>query len=124
MQTQDLILLPLTVYGTPSGNYDGSSDTDFDGNRQKAVGYYRRPSGVQTVQFNVDDFDGSITIQATLDDDPTVDSEWFDVFEFPDDSSAITADIAYSIKGNFTWMRARVAGFQGGRINSIILSYQ
>jgi hypothetical protein len=123
MKTQDLVLLPLTVYGTPSGNYDGSSDTAFAGNRQKAVGYYRRPSGIQTVQFDVDDFVGNITVQATLDDDPTVDSEWFNVFAFPEDSSATTADVSYSIKGNFTWIRARVFDFLGGQINSVTVTY-
>lgn len=123
MKTEDLVLLPLTIYGTPSGNYDGSSDTDFAGDRQKAVSFYRRTTGTQSVLFNIDDFVGEIKIQATLDADPTQDAEWFDVYTFPDDSAATTANISVAITGNFTWMRAKVTGFLGGRINNVLLTY-
>jgi len=122
MKTQNLELLPRTVYGTPSGNYDGSS-TEFSGNRQKAVGYYRKPSGVQSVLFNIDDFIGDIVIQATLDADPDQDSNWFDVYTFPDDSSRTSANSSVALTGNFTWIRAHVTGFTGGTINSISVTY-
>jgi hypothetical protein len=122
MKTQDLVLIPATVHGTPSGNYDGSS-LDFDGTRQKASDYYISKSGTQSVLFDVDDFVGDVTIQGTLDADPEVDDQWFDIYEFPDDSSATTATISYTIKGNFTWLRARVTNFTSGTINSITLTY-
>jgi hypothetical protein len=57
------------VYGTPSGNYDGSS-LDFDGTRQKASDYYISRIGTQSVLFSVDDFIGDVVIQGTLDADP------------------------------------------------------
>jgi hypothetical protein len=123
MKTTDLTLLPLTVYGTPSGNYDGSSDTAFAGDRQKAADYYVRRTGLQSVRFITDDFQGTIKIQASLDADPEVDTDWFDVYEFPDDSSATTANLSYSIKGNFTWIRAKVTGFVGGQITSVTVTY-
>lgn len=124
MKTQDLVLLPLTVYGTPSGNYDGSSDTDFAGDRQKAADFYfKSTGGTQSILFDVDDFVGVITIQATLDADPEVDLDWFDVYAFPQDSSATTAVISHSVTGNFTWLRARVTGFLGGQINSVTVTY-
>jgi len=123
MKTQDLVLLPLTVYGTPSGNYDGSSDTDFAGDRQKGVGYYRRSSGTQSVMFDVNDFIGEIKIQGSLDDDPTADSAWFDVYTFPDDSAATSATVSVALTGNFAWLRAKVTGFLGGTINSVLLTY-
>jgi hypothetical protein len=122
MITQDLALLPLTVYGTPSGNYDGSSDTDFAGERQKAVNYYRRTTGTQSVRFQLENFDGAITIQATLDADPTQDAEWFDVYTLPD-TPPVTTDVSIAIKGNFTWMRAHVQGFVGGTITSVTITY-
>lgn len=123
MKTTDLTLLPLTVYGTPSGNYDGSSDTSFAGDRQKASDYYVSRTGLQSVRFITDDFIGSIMLQATLDADPKDDADYFDVFEFPDDSSATTANISYPITGNFTWLRARVTGFVGGQITSVTATY-
>jgi hypothetical protein len=123
MKTTDLTLLPLTVYGTPSGNYDGSSDTAFAGDRQKAADYYVSGVGIQSVRFITDEFEGSIIIQATLDADPQDDADWFDVYEFPDDSSATTANISYPVKGNFTWIRARVRDFVGGQITSVTVTY-
>lgn len=123
MITETLELLPLTQYGIPSGNYDGSSDTTFAGDQQKASNYYQRRIGVQSVRFVLDDFVGAITIQGTLDADPQDDSQWFDVYTFPDDSSATSANISHSITGNFTWVRARVTGFLGGTINSVTLTY-
>ena len=56
MKTTDLTLLPLTVYGTPSGNYDGSSDTAFAGDRQKAADYYVSGLGIQSVRFKLKSF--------------------------------------------------------------------
>ena len=122
MKTQDLVLIPATVHGTPSGNYDGSS-LDFDGTRQKASDYYISKSGTQSVLFDVNDFIGDVKIQGTLDADPEADVQWFDIYEFPDDSSATTATISHTIKGNFTWLRARVTNFTGGVINSVTLTY-
>ena len=122
MKTTDLVLIPETVYGTPSGNYDGSS-LDFDGTRQKASDYYISRIGTQSVLFSVNDFIGDVVIQGTLDADPVADDQWFDIYEFPDDSSATTATISYAVKGNFTWLRAQVKNFTGGTINSVTLTY-
>lgn len=119
MKTQDLVLLPLTTYGVPSGNYDGSSDTDFAGERQKAVGYYRQPSGVQSVMAQTTGLVGTIDIEATLDADPAEDGSWFHV----ETIGAGTQNISLSVKGNFTWIRARVHGFTDGVINSVTVTY-
>ena len=122
MKTTDLVLIPQTIHGIPSGNYDGSS-LNFDGTRQKAADYYVGKSGTQSVLFSVDDFVGDVIIQGTLDADPVADDQWFDIYEFPDDSSATTATISHTIKGNFTWLRARVENFTDGTINSVTLTY-
>ncbi len=123
MKTENLVLLPLTVYGTPSGNYDGSSDTAFDGDRQKGVGYYVRRSSTQSVRFQLTGFVGVITIQGTLDADPQTDSQWFDVYEYGDGSTAETGDFSQAIIGNFTWLRAHVTAFTGGTITAVTLTY-
>jgi hypothetical protein len=120
MKTEDLVLLPLTVYGIPSGNYDGSSE-DWAGERQKAVGYYREPAGVQSVMFETLNFVGILDIQATLDADPQTDNAWFSVLEINPGSGAQTMSVP--VKGNFTWMRIRVREFSAGQITSITVTY-
>ena len=127
MKTDSLILIPTTEYGIPSGNYDGISDFFF-GDRKKGVAYYRGNGSTQTVRFRTDEFIGTITIQASLDADPIDESEWFDVYTFPGDSSqdgstAISADFSTSLTGNFAWIRARVTDYTGGTINSVTLIY-
>jgi hypothetical protein len=123
MKTSSLQLLPSTSHGTPSGNYDGSS-LDFSGDRIKAASYYLSGKSLQTVAFFITDFEGSIKIQATLDSDPTVDNQWFDIYELPSDGSSIqTLTTSINLTGNYTWIRAFVSDFTAGTINKITLSY-
>jgi hypothetical protein len=122
MKTTTLQLLPTTTYGTPSGNYDGSS-TDFAGDRQQAANYYGGFGGLQTVAFYLSQFRGRIDIEATLDSTPSVDSDWFTVSTFDSRNSATTNNFSRNITGNFTWMRAKVGDFQSGTISKLMLSY-
>ena len=120
--TTTLELLPQTVYGTPSGNYDGSS-TDFNSDRVVAASYYR-VANEQTLRFDLNDFTGVIKVQASLDDDPSSDDHnWFDIYTTPEDSSAITMFGSVNVRGNFTWIRCKVTGFDGGTINSFTVVY-
>ena len=119
MKTSSLVLIPETEY---------SGTASLSGDRQKAVGYYRRSASTQTVRFQTNDFAGTITVQASLDSDPTEDSHWFDVYVFPGDSTqdgstAITTDFSTSLTGNFVWIRAVVGSFTGGTINTVTLTY-
>ena len=82
MKQGSLTLIPETVYGTASGNYDGSSTT-FSGDRQKAVGYYKKSSTTNSVRFICDEFVGTITLYGSLDEDPTADADWFNLYVFP-----------------------------------------
>jgi|688.fasta_scaffold483926_3 hypothetical protein len=122
MKTTTLQLLPTTSEGTPSGNYDGSSE-DFAGVRQKAANYYSSTGGLQTVGFFVTNFQGYIHIEASLETDPTNDVDWFKVHEFGDGSTSLTVNTSTNITGNFSWMRARVLNFDNGTINKVTLSY-
>jgi hypothetical protein len=110
-------LLSNVVHGTPSGNYDGSSQ-DWFGTAVKAADYYRGRGGIQTVNFNVTGFDGIIVIEATLDTDPDS-AAWFNTLNFND----TTVQRSESIVGNFTWIRARVQNFDSGTINSVTVTY-
>jgi hypothetical protein len=122
MKTTVLQLLPTTTYGTPSGNYDGSSQ-DWAGAPQKAANYYGGFGDLQTVAFFLQDFQGSITIEASLDSEPQEDGHWFRVNDVNAITTAVTQNFSVNIPGNFTWIRARVDGFEAGTITKITLSY-
>lgn len=122
MKTTTLQLLPTTSYGTPSGNYDGSSQ-DFDGVRQQAANYYGGFGGLQTVAIFLSGFQGRIRIEATLDSVPTDDASWFRVSEFNSTTETTTTNFSTNITGNFTWIRANVRDFSAGTISKIMLSY-
>lgn len=123
MRTTSLLLLPTTTFGTPSGNYDGSS-LDFSGDRQQAANYYGGYGGLQTLAFFLSGFQGVIRIQASLDSNPQdQDDHWFDIYDFDSASSAITSNFSANITGNFVWIRANVLFFEGGSIERIQLSY-
>jgi hypothetical protein len=122
MKTTTLQLLPTTTYGTPSGNYDGSSQ-DFAGDRQQAANYYGGFGGLQTIAFYLNQFQGRIEIQATLDSVPATELSWFRISDFDSTASATTNNFSRNITGNFTWIRARVLDFDAGTISKIMLSY-
>lgn len=122
MKTTTLQLLPTTSYGTPSGNYDGSSQ-DFSGDRQQAANYYGGFGGLQTVAFFLSAFQGRIQIQASLDSDPTLDAEWFLISDIDSRTTQTTNNLSRNITGNFTWIRARITDFESGTIEKIMLSY-
>ena len=114
-------LLTAVTHGTPSGNYDGSSQ-DWFSNAVKAADYYRGRGGVQTIGFSVSGFQGTITIEATLDMDPDS-AAWFNTLTYGDASTVITQTLSESVVGNFTWLRARVEQFESGVINTVTATY-
>ena len=122
MKTTTLELLPTTTYGTPSGNYDGSSQ-DWSGDRQQAANYYGGFGGLQTIAYYLNGFQGRIKIEATLDSDPVTDAAWFKVNEFDSTSTTTTNNFSVNITGNFTWIRANVEDFDSGTITKLYMSY-
>lgn len=120
MKTNTVQLLPSTSYGTPSGNYDGSSE-DWNGVKAQAANYYGGFGGLQTIAYYLLDFQGTIRLQATLTSEPT-ESDWFDVGSFTSEVPA-TTNFSRNIKGNFVWIRARVENFENGTITKLDLSY-
>lgn len=114
-------ILDTTVFGEPSGNYDGSSQ-DWASDAQEAANYYRGRGGLQTVLISVTNFVGQIVIEATLDTVAET-ATWTETYTYGDLSSAITDYHPVNITGNFAWIRARIVGFDGGTINSVTISY-
>lgn len=120
MTTQTI--LGTTVYGQASGNYDGSSQ-DWFSDAVRAANYYRGQGSVQTVAFTVTGFEGSMTVEATLDTNPDS-AAWFDAYDYTAGSvSPATGYSNTSILGNFTWVRLRVDNFAGGTITSVTITY-
>ena len=117
----NLTLLPLTVYGTPSGNYNGSSTT-FVGNSIPAANYYAGQGAIQTLTYTIDGLVAVITIQATLEND-TPQAAWFDIDSYGNVSVPTTATQATSVIGNFSHLRAVVTDFTAGNITSVTAAY-
>lgn len=115
-------ILPLTVYGEASGNYDGSS-LGWISDPVQAAEYFRGRGGIQTIVFDTTDFEGTMYLEACL--DTLADSAaWFTTFVYGDGSSIpLTDRYSETVLGNFVWMRVRVTGFTGGTINSVTISY-
>lgn len=122
MKTTTVQLLPTTSYGTPSGNYDGSS-LDWSGVEQKAANYYGGYGQLQTIAFYLNAFQGLIKIEATLESTPTRDDQWFKINEFDSRDQATTNNFPVNIVGNFVWIRANVEFFTAGTITKITMSY-
>lgn len=115
-------ILDTTVYGVPSGNYDGSSQ-DWFSEPAKAANYYRGQGSIQTVTFTVQGFEGVMHLEATLSANPA-EATWFDTFTYGDGSTIPLTDYhPEAVVGNFTWMRVRIEGFSGGTINSVTIAY-
>ena len=121
MTITNLSILSTTTVGTPSGNYDGSTD-HFISDAEKAVDYYQGQGSLQTVFIRVTDFEGVITLQATLDYNAEQ-ANWFDVYEYTSASSQVTDYHPVNLTGNFVWMRAVVTEFNAGTINDVTISY-
>jgi hypothetical protein len=114
-QATTLILLPQTV--------GGGNNNLIRGTRQPAAAYYLANKDLQTVSWNVTSVTGLLTIQATIAEDPSAnnDSDWFTVYQTSFDN---TTENGYTnLDGNFVWIRAKLAGFTGGVVQNIRVSY-
>lgn len=107
-------LVDDVVYGTASGNYDGSSQ-DWYSNAVPAANYYGGQGALQTIMYQLQDFVGIITIEATL-NDAQLSAPWFTVATYGDGMTADTGTIPVNVLGNFTWLRANITGFESGTI--------
>jgi hypothetical protein len=109
------------MYGTASGNYDGSSQS-FYSNVVPAANYYAGNGSIQTLGYRLTGFVGIITVQATLNDLPDQ-AVWFNISLRGDGSTEDFGMTSETVTGNFTWIRAYVTDFDAGIINSVNVSY-
>ena len=101
------LLENITVQSAYGRNYNAGSDADtiFYSDKNRGAGYYKNGDGVHTVFFHTEAFEGTITIQATLELHP-LDQDWFDVVTetFALDSSNSLRST--TITGKFVFIRA------------------
>jgi hypothetical protein len=126
-QTTTLILLPQTTYINPGNN----SPYTVTGDSQPGASYIITPRSLQTVNINVTNCTGNITIEASLATTPSS-TDWFKVYELEANANAAAnsapqiasnASVYTNIDGNFVYMRAKVVDFNGGVVNFVKLSY-
>lgn len=127
-QSTTLILLSQTAWNSNVAN--GNSYT-VTGNSQPAAAYYLGNRDLQTVNINLTNCTGNITLEASLATSPGS-GDWFKVYELeananaPSNSApqvASNASVYTNIEGNFVYLRAKVVDFAGGAVNFVKLSY-
>lgn len=109
-QTTTLTLLPQTIH----------NDGTVVGEAKQAASYYVGNRDLQTINWSVSNFEGSIHIQATLSASP-LETDWFPVFNVTYSNESIVSFT--NITGNFVWMRVTVTNFSLGVIQYIKMSY-
>lgn len=118
-----ITLLQNIQNGVPSGNYDGSSQ-DFYSDAGKGNGYYQGYQPLQQVEIRVENFQGTVTLQGTLDAIPLA-SIWVDLGAIDlNDSSLNTLTTSIILLGSYTWIRAHVTDFQAGKIDYLTSVYE
>ena len=128
-----------TIIPSTSRTLHGSAS--LTGDPYKGDGFYGRSDGLHTVQVSITDFIGRISIQGTLEGNPT-ESDWFTVelgtgtisIDTPglvgeqkitvvDYTAATTNTKTYNFIGNLVWVRAKISNWTDGAINSIKLNH-
>jgi hypothetical protein len=105
MSIETIILIESESIESASLNTFSYSD------KKLGVGYHRRDGGLHTIQFELNNFKGSIKIQGTLEIYPGHD-DWVDL-DFDSgspleslDSTSMTTNTTKNITGNWVWIRA------------------
>jgi hypothetical protein len=128
-----------TIIPSISRTLHGSAS--LTGDPYKGDGFYGRSDGLHTVQVSITGFIGRISIQGTLEVNPT-ESDWFTVelgtgtmsvdttgliaeqnITFVDYTAATTNTKTYNFIGNLVWVRAKISNWTDGAINSIKLNH-
>jgi hypothetical protein len=114
-------LVANVVYGVPSGNYPGNSQTWFS-NSVPAASYYAGQGSIQTVTYQLNNFVGLIKIEATL-NDQQASAPWFEIANIGNISNATSGTSSTTVIGNFSWLRAEIIDYTAGNIQSITAAY-
>jgi hypothetical protein len=123
-QTTTIILAPQTSFNGIGIN------NRLIGAAQPAAGYYLSTKDLQTVSWSFTSVSGVMSIQASLADTPSSDSDWFTVYSLALIPTVVNGIPAtgngtgfQNIQGNFTWIRAKIEGFNSGVVQNIKVTY-
>ena len=101
-----------------------STVTTVTGEKFRGDGYYGRSDGFHTVQYDINEFIGTVAMQATLAINPA-EADWFTVYTqaYPvANDVGTTTSIITNFTGNYVWVRA-VITYTDGTVNSIKLNH-
>lgn len=122
MPATSVTLIPTTAFGTPAGNYDGSSTT-FSSDAAKADGYYGNTDGLHTTAVFPNVFTGTVKMQGSLALIPSS-TDWFDITNAT--TGALTTSstaVTFNFTGNFVWVRSTVTGFTAGSLSKVQMNF-
>ena len=112
----------MTAYTTqtlvPALEY--TAGNTYVGNAVPAANYYGGQGAIQTILFDVDAFQGNISIEATL-NDLQDSAPWFEIANLI--AANISSVTSNTVVGNFTWLRATITDFAAGNVNTVTASY-
>jgi hypothetical protein len=112
----------MTAYTTqtlvPALEY--TAGNTYVGNAVPAANYYGGQGAIQTIIFDVDTFQGNISIEATL-NDLQDSAPWFEIANLI--AANISSVTSNTVVGNFTWLRATITDFAAGNVNTVTASY-
>ena len=104
----------------PALEYTGANT--YVGTAVPAANYYGGQGAIQTIVFDVDAFQGNISIEATL-NDLQESAPWFEIANIGNDGNTITGTSSTTVIGNFTWLRAVITDFAAGNVKTVTASY-
>jgi len=112
----------MTAYTTqtlvPALEY--TAGITYVGTAVPAANYYGGQGAIQTIIFDVDTFQGNISIEATL-NDLQDSAPWFEIANLI--AANISSVTSNTVVGNFTWLRATITDFAAGNVNTVTASY-
>jgi len=112
----------MTAYTTqtlvPALEY--TAGNTYVGTAVPAANYYCGQGAIQTIIFDVDTFQGNISIEATL-NDLQDSAPWFEIANLI--AANISSVTSNTVVGNFTWLRATITDFAAGNVNTVTASY-
>jgi hypothetical protein len=130
-QGTTVVLLPQTAYPGPPG-----VSISIDGTKQQAAVYILANRDLQTISWNLGQvpqgnnqqsnpvFIGNIYIQASIATDPTLDSDWFTVYQLDVTPGTLNVQQGFNnLVGNYVWLRATVRNWTQGAISLVAASY-
>lgn len=118
--------MPTNTVLMHSVTHEGDSTQEkIVGDKVPGAGYYGRTSGFHSIQYSVDNFVGTIKIQATLALRPE-EEDWFTASEFnlvePESFDDSTRNDIASFEGNYVWVRCVIV-YEQGHVQSVLMRF-